>query len=284
MALILKGVEVSKALNEKTALLTEKLRADGIVPTLAILRVGESPDDIYYENSAVKRCDSVGIDVRKITLPLGTTQAEVSAAIISLNEDESVHGVLMMRPLPKPLDDKAAADLLAPEKDIDGITEGSMAGVFTGSGKGFAPCTAQACMEIIDHYGVETTGKTAVVIGRSLVVGKPAAMMLIAKNATVTVCHTKTVDMPAVARNADILIVAAGHANTVDASFTNPSQTVIDVGINVGNDGKMCGDVSFDSVEPACAAITPVPGGVGGVTTAVLAANVAEATRRQTKK
>ena len=187
----------------------------------------------------------------------------------------------MFRPLPKHLDEEAACQALDPEKDVDGITDGSMVGVFTGQKKGFPPCTPQACMEILDHYGIDCAGKKAVVIGRSLVVGKPAAMMLIKKNATVTVCHTKTVDMPAVCREADILIVAAGRAGVVDKPYFAPGQVVIDVGINVNAEGKLCGDVKFEDAEPIVGAITPVPGGVGSVTTSVLVGHVVEAAMRR---
>ncbi len=170
---------------------------------------------------------------------------------------------------------------LDPAKDVDCMTDGSMSGVFTGKPIGFPPCTPQACMEILDHYGIDCTGKKAVVIGRSLVVGKPAAMMLIKKNATVTVCHTKTVDMPSVAREADIIIVAAGRAGVVGAEYVKPGQTVIDVGINVNAEGKLCGDVDYAAVKLIVDAITPVPGGVGSVTTSVLVSHVVDAAAKK---
>jgi methylenetetrahydrofolate dehydrogenase (NADP+)/methenyltetrahydrofolate cyclohydrolase len=282
MAEILKGAAVTAALNERTASLVEKLRGEGVVPTLAILRVGERPDDVSYETGAMKRCEKCGVQVKNVVLPADVESGAFFAALEELNGDPSVHGILMFRPLPKHLDGEKARKMLAPEKDIDGCTDGSLAGVFTNTALGFAPCTAQAAMEILDHYGVDCTGKKAVVIGRSLVVGRPAALMLMHKNATVTVCHTKTVDMPAIVREADIVIVAAGKMETIGAEYFREGQIVIDVGIGWNEEkGKLCGDVKFDEAEPIVSAITPVPGGVGTVTTSVLVNHVAVAAARQ---
>lgn len=203
------------------------------------------------------------------------------AAVDRVNNDDNIHGVLIFRPLPKHLDEAAVIKALSPEKDVDGITDGSMVGVFAGTNQGFPPCTPWACMEILDHYGIDCTGKKAVVIGRSLVVGKPAAMMLLKKNATVTICHTKTKDMPSVVKEADIVIVAAGRAGIVDDTYLRNGQVVIDVGINVNEEGKLCGDVDYAKAEPIVEAITPVPGGVGSVTTSVLVGHVVEAAMRK---
>lgn len=212
MAKQLLGKEVTDALNAKLIERANALKEKGVVPTLGIVRVGENPSDLSYEKGATKRAELIGINVQKFVLPEDASKEDLLKLIDEINANDAIHGVLMFRPLPKHLDEEAACQALDPEKDVDGITDGSMVGVFTGQKKGFPPCTPQACMEILDHYGIDCTGKKAVVIGRSLVVGKPAAMMLIKKNATVTVCHTKTVDMPAVCREADILIVAAGRA------------------------------------------------------------------------
>jgi 5,10-methylene-tetrahydrofolate dehydrogenase/Methenyl tetrahydrofolate cyclohydrolase len=284
MAELLKGAPVAEALNEA---LTEKvaaLKEKSITPTLAILRVGERSDDISYEKGAMKRCEKVGVAARQITLPIDVSQENLIQAIESLNADTTVHGVLMFRPLPKHIDEAQVCNALAPEKDVDGITNGSMAGVFSATALGYPPCTPQACMEILDYYNIETKGKAAVVVGRSLVVGKPAAMMLIGKNATVTVCHTRTKDMPAVCRTAEILVVAAGRANIVNESYLAPGQIVLDVGINVDDDGNLCGDVDFAKAEPVVAAITPVPGGVGTVTTSVLVKHVVAAAERSLER
>jgi methylenetetrahydrofolate dehydrogenase (NADP+)/methenyltetrahydrofolate cyclohydrolase len=280
MAKLLSGKDVVAAMNEKLKAEVEALKSKGISPTLAILRVGERPDDISYEKGATKRCETVGVGVKNVVLPADVKQEELMKNIEDLNNDKNVHGVLIFRPLPKHLDDEAVRKALRPEKDIDGITDGSLAGVFTASGEGFAPCTAQACMEILDFYGVELKGKRVTVIGRSLVVGKPVAIMLMGRHATITVCHTRTVDMPAAARSAEVLVVAAGKANAVTKEYLSPGQIVIDVGINMTDDGKLCGDVKFDDAEPVVGAITPVPGGVGTVTTSVLVSHVVEAAKK----
>lgn len=284
MAQVLLGKEVNASLNERIKADAEALKAKGIQPTLGIIRVGERGDDISYEKGAMKRCATLGVEVKQYLLPADVTQETLMATIDEVNKDASIHGVLMFRPLPKHLNEEAACQALDPEKDVDGITDGSMAGVFTGQKKGFPPCTPQACMEILDHYQIDCKGKKAVVIGRSLVVGKPAAMMLIKKNATVTICHTKTVDMPAVCREADILIVAAGRAGVVDKEYFAPGQVVIDVGINVNDEGKLCGDVKYEDAEAIVGAVTPVPGGVGTVTTSVLVGHVVEAAMRKCGK
>ena len=204
------------------------------------------------------------------------------AAISEINSDEKIHGCLMFRPLPKSLDEKAACAALDPKKDIDGITVGSLAKIYAGTGEGYAPCTAQSCMELLNHYGVDVSGKRIAVIGRSLVIGRPVAMLLMHANATVTICHTRTADVPSVARQADILISAMGEMETVGAEFLREGQTVIDVGIKWNEEkGKLCGDVRFEEAEAIVDAITPVPGGVGSVTTSVLASHVVEAAKRQ---
>ena len=281
MATIGKGAEVNSGLNARIMKDVEALKARGITPTLAIVRVGERPDDLSYERGAVKRAEALGVAVAKCALPVDVTQEVLLQVIRDINVDSKIHGVLLFRPLPKHLDEALICNTLVPEKDIDGITELSLAGVFAGKPLGFAPCTPSACIEILDHFGVDCTGKKAVVIGRSLVVGKPVAMMLVKKNATVTICHTRTADLPAVCREADILIAAAGKAGMVGADFVRPGQLVIDVGINWNEqEQKLCGDVDFEAVSPIVEAITPVPGGVGTVTTSVLIGHVVEAAKR----
>lgn len=281
MAEILKGAPVTAALNEKMTAEAAELKTKGIIPTLAILRVGERPDDLSYETGAMKRCAAVGVEVRNVVLPADVCQEDFDAALEQLNTDDSVHGILMFRPLPKQLDSERARQMLNPAKDVDGCTDGSLAGVFTNTKVGFAPCTAQAAIEILDYYGIDCTGKRAAVIGRSLVVGRPVSMMLMHKNATVTTCHTKTVDMPTVTREADILIVCAGQMESIGAEYVREGQTVVDVGIGWNEEkGKLCGDVKFEEAEPVVGAITPVPGGVGTVTTSVLVSHVVEAAKR----
>ena len=290
MAKLLLGKEVTDALNANLQTRTAALREKGIIPTLGIVRVGADPSDLSYEKGATKRAELVGVDVKKFELPADASKEDVLAAIDQVNADDSIHGVLMFRPLPKHLkaDQDEICNKLDPAKDIDCMTDLSNAGVFMGKTLGFEPCTARACMEILDYYGIDCKGKNAVVIGRSLVVGKPAAMMLMGKNATVTVCHTKTVNTAEICRNADIIVSAAGVLNSLTKDYVRPGQVVVDVSINwdenkinaKGGKGGIAGDAKFDEVEPIVEAITPVPGGVGSVTTSVLMKHVVEAAER----
>lgn len=282
MAEILKGAAVTAALNDKMTAQVAELKEQGITPTLAIFRVGERADDLSYEKGAMKRCEKVGVEVKNVVLPADVDSDTFFKTLDELNNDDSVHGILMFRPLPKHIDGEKARQMLNPAKDVDGCTDGSLAGVFTNTAVGFAPCTAQAAIEILEFYGIDCTGKKAAVIGRSLVVGRPVSMMLMHKNATVTTCHTKTVDMPSVTREADILIVCAGQMESIGAEYVREGQVVIDVGIGWNEEkGKLCGDVKFDEVEPIVGAVTPVPGGVGTVTTSVLVSHVVEAAKRK---
>ena len=281
MAKLLKGKEVAAALNEQSVRKAAALKEKGITPTLAILRVGEKGDDISYEKGAMKRCAAVGVEVKNVILPEDVGQEEFYQTLDDLNHDPSVHGILMFRPLPKHLDNEKARNAIAPEKDIDGCSDGSLAGVFTGNGRGFAPCTAEAAIAILEYYGSDITGKTAVVLGRSLVVGRPLAMMLMQKNATVTICHTRTQNMAEITREADIVISCMGRIEILDSRFFSEGQTVIDVGITWSNEKKkVCGDCLFEEVEPVVRAITPVPGGVGAVTTSLLVRHVIEAAEK----
>lgn len=284
MGILLKGSETAAALTVNVRERALTLREKGIIPTLAIVRLGEREDDISYERGAMKRCGQAEVAVKNFVLPQKSSQTELIELIRSLNNDESVHGVLIMRPLPAHFDDVAVCSELSPEKDVDGITEGSMAGVFSGSKQGFAPSTAQACIELLKHNNIETTGKRAVVVGRSLVIGKPVAMLLLAENMTVTVCHTKTQDLPSICREADVLVVAVGKAGLIGAESVKAGQIVLDVGIHVGKDDKLCGDVKTQDVEEIVGAITPVPGGVGAVTTSILASHVVTAAQRMLKE
>ena len=263
MATILKGAPVVAAMNERNAALCEQLKVKGITPTLAVVRVGEREDDLSYERGVMTRCGKVGVAVKQFVLPADATQEQLLRVLDEVNTDDSIHGCLLFRPLPKQFDDRTVRAALRPEKDIDGITDGSLAGVFTNTDLGYAPCTAQACMEILKYYNVPLSGKRAVVVGRSLVVGKPAAMMLDRENATVTLCNSRTRNLPEVCRQADIVVVAMGKMAAVGADCLRAGQTVVDVGIHVNEEGKLCGDVQFDAAEPVVDAITPVPGGVG---------------------
>ena len=281
MAEILKGAPVAAALSESVRSEVEELKAQGIVPMLAIVRVGERPDDLAYERGAVKRAEKVGVEVRSEVFPADITEEEFFRELDRINKDDAVHGILMFQPLPKYIDTAGARDRIDPAKDIDGCTAISMAGVFTNRPLGFPPCTAAAAMEILHYYGIDPKGKRAAVIGRSLVIGRPVAMMLMHENATVTNCHTRTTDVPGITRTADILIAAAGVLRSVTPEYVNPDQIVIDVGINWDEKkGGIAGDVDFDVVEPVVKAITPVPGGVGSVTSTILMKHVVEAAKR----
>ena len=287
MAKQLLGKEVTAPMNEKLQAKVAELKEKGVTLKLGIIRCGKNPSDLSYEKGAMSRAALIGVEVERFLLPEDVTKEALIAQIEALNADASIHGVLLFRPLPKHLKsaESEICNHLRPEKDIDCMTDLSNAGVFMGKQLGFAPCTPQACMEILDHYGIDCKGKTAVVIGRSLVVGRPAAMMLMQRNATVTICHTKTVDTAAIARQADILVTSAGVLNSLTADYVRPGQIVIDVSINwdpTKKDGKggIAGDADFAAVEPIVEAITPVPGGVGAVTTSVLIGHVVEAAAR----
>ena len=289
MAKRLLGKEVNEALVAALQTRTAALKEKGVQPTLGIIRLGENPSDLSYEKGATKRAEEVGVAVKNYILPEDASKEDVLKVIDEVNADASVHGVLMFRPLPKHLkaDQDEICNRLAPSKDVDSMTHMSNAGVFEGQDLGYAPCTPAACMEILDHYGIDCKGKNAVVIGRSLVVGKPAAMMLMAKNATVTICHTRTVNTAEICKNADIIVTAAGVLNSLTKDFVREGQIVIDVSMNWNPEkittkgkGGMSGDCVFEEVEPIVEAITPVPGGVGAVTTTVLMKHVVEAAEK----
>ena len=266
----LRGKAVAENLHLEIAKQTEELKAKGITPKLAVVRVGAREDDLAYERGILKKFANNNVDVVVKELPGDVDQETLDNEVKTLNEDPSVNGILMFRPLPKHLSDENIKTLIDPGKDVDVMGYGNMAGLFAGDKDAYAPCTAQAVMEILNFYGIETKGKNVTVIGRSLVIGKPVTLLLIAANATVTVCHTKTRDLKAECQRADIIVAAAGVAKMLTKEFVRPGQVVIDVGMNVDENGKLCGDVDFDEVSQIVDKITPVPGGVGAVTTSVL--------------
>lgn len=278
MSRLLTGKPVADALTADTRRRADALRQQGTVPKLVILRCGDNESDGAYIRGAMKRGTLCDVEVELRTLASDVSAEELALALEAVNGDNAVHGCLLLRPLPPHLraQESGLCARLDPRKDVDGMTPVSAAGVFTGSGEGFAPCTAQACMELLAFYGVDVSGKQTVVIGRSSVVGRPVASLLLAKNATVTVCHTKTADTAALTRQADITVTAAGCAGSLTASHVRPGQVVIDVSTN-WNGVSLCGDAEFETVSAIVGSITPVPGGVGAVTSAVLMRHTVEA-------
>ncbi|MBR2578057.1 MAG: bifunctional 5,10-methylene-tetrahydrofolate dehydrogenase/5,10-methylene-tetrahydrofolate cyclohydrolase [Erysipelotrichaceae bacterium] len=284
MAELLKGKEVAASISERSTTEALALKEKGITPTLAVFRLGEKDEDLSYERGIDKRSADTGVEVRKYVFPEDVEEEVFYKALDEANNDPAVHGILIFRPLPKRFDDRKLRNYIAPEKDVDGCSDLSLAGVFTNTELGFAPCTAKAAIEILDHYGIDVKGKNVTVLGRSLVIGKPVAMLLLNRNATVTICHTKTKDIKSIASKADILICATGVMESVNKDYVNPEQVIIDVGISWNDEkGKLCGDVLFEEVEPFVKKITPVPGGVGSVTTSVLISNVVEAAKRKNR-
>lgn len=282
MAKLLTGREAASALTAALQRRTAELAERGVTPKLTILRCGENESDSAYLRSAQQRAARCGVAVEVTSLPEPATREALLAAIDGVNRDASVHGCLLLRPLPSHLREAEAAicSRLLPEKDVDGMTDASAAAVYLGRAEGFAPCTAEAVTVLLDHYGIDCAGKRAVVIGRSPVVGRPAAMLLLARNATVTVCHTRTADLPAVTREADILVTAAGAARSLTAAHVRPGQTVIDVSASWdAAKNTIVGDAD-ESAASVVDAITPVPGGVGAVTSTVLMAHVIRAAER----
>lgn len=276
MTQIFSGKEVAAQVSSQLADQVLALKAENIFPKLAIVRIGERLSDVRYERGALNRCAKLGIEVQVHALPEQATQKELMDVIHTINGDNSVHGCLLLRPFPKGFDDAYIRGSLAPEKDVDGITDASLAGLVTGTPTGFSPCTAAACMAVLDHYHIPVEGKNVVIIGASLVIGRPVAMEFLKREATVTICHIKTKDVGLYTRTADIIVAAAGHRNLITADMVKPGQVILDVGINPAPGGGLCGDVDFANVAPLIDGITPVPGGIGSVTTSILAQHVVQ--------
>ena len=282
MTQILNSKPVVQTLKDNLLQEIAELQAAGINPTLGIIRVGERPDDVYYEKSIIKNCDIIGIHTKTYHLGQDITMAEFVKVLEQINDDNSVHGILIFQPLPKQLDINKIKYVINPAKDIDCMNPLNLVKVFEGDVSGFVPCTPAAVIETLKHYQIELQGKNVVVIGRSMVVGKPLSMMLLQENATVTVCHSKTQDLPGVARQADIVVAAIGKAKFIDERYVGEDSIVIDVGINEAEDGKMCGDVDYEAVQDKVKAITLVPGGIGSVTTTILLKHTVLACQKQT--
>ena len=279
MSVIMKGSEVAEGMKPALLAELEALKALGITPTLGVVRVGSRPDDLAYERGILKRFASLGLSVRVHELPEDISQDSFNGTFRDINGDKDIHGILLFRPLPHGLSDEYARSTVDPRKDVDCMSPVNEAGVFAGNPDAFAPCTASGVMAMLAHYGFALEGRNVAIIGRSMVVGRPLAMLMLRANATVTVCHTRTRDIAGICRMSDIVVAAAGRAGMVTAEYVNSKSVVVDVGINVGEDGKLCGDVDYAHVAPVVQAISPVPGGAGGVTTSVLAGNVLKAAR-----
>ena len=275
----LKGALISGKIKEQVQDMLEGL--NGYVPTLAIVRVGEKPDDVSYERGAIKKMDAFGLKVRSYAFDDNISDEDFKKEFAKINEDSQIDGILMLRPLPKQICEKDIEKMINPAKDLDGISPENIAKVFAGDDTGFAPCTAEAVIEVLKGYEIPMKGRNVTVVGRSMVVGKPLSMLFVKENATVTICHTKTADLKAECKRAQILVAAAGKAKMLDGSYVGKDSVVIDVGINVDENGKLCGDVDYESLEGIASKATPVPGGVGAVTTAVLAKHLVQAAVRR---
>lgn len=278
---IMKGAEVAAAMKEKLVREVEALKARGIEPTMDIVRVGAKPEDLAYERGARKKLEDIGIKLVVTELPEDIDQKHFEEEFSKVNDDPKINGIMLFRPLPKHLDEEPVDRMIDPGKDMDCMSPVNIAKVFSGDETGFAPCTPEGVMEMLDHYGIELKGKRVTIVGRSMVVGKPLAMLMLKKHATITICHTRTADLAGTCRNAEIVVAAAGKAEMITADMVSEGAVVADVGINVGADGKMCGDVDYDNVEPKASYISPVPGGCGSVTSSVLAKHVVIAAGRQ---
>ena len=278
MAELWKGKAVADALDVKTSETVKELAGKGVKPTLAIIRVGEREDDLSYERGAAKRCEKNGVGLVVKALPESVTTEELLETVEECNNDPSIHGILLFRPLPKTIDEKKVCESICPKKDVDGVTSSSAASLYMGYGDGYAPCTAEAVVELLEYYGALTPGIRATVVGRSLVIGKPVAMMLLAKQATVTICHSRTKDLANETSKADLLVAALGKQEFIGSEHVGEGQKIVDVGIHWSEEkNKLVGDVDTDAVADKASALTPVPGGVGSVTTAVLVRHTVEA-------
>ncbi|MGL5314894.1 MAG: bifunctional 5,10-methylenetetrahydrofolate dehydrogenase/5,10-methenyltetrahydrofolate cyclohydrolase [Peptostreptococcaceae bacterium] len=281
---IIKGKPVADQMSESLINEVNELVKEGINPKLTIVRVGARGDDLAYERGALKKCQTIGIQTEVLELAEDITQEQYIEELTKLNNDKNVHGILCFRPLPKQLDEEAIKYVISPEKDVDSFSPINSAKVMEGDTTGFPPCTPTAVVEILKHYGVDLKGANVAVLGRSMVVGKPAAMLLLNENATVTICHSRTKDLAEVTSKADVLVAAVGRARMVKENFVKEGAVVIDVGINVDEEGKLCGDVDTDAVLDKVSMVTPVPAGVGSVTTSILAKHVIKACKLQNNK
>lgn len=283
MAEIISGKECSAKVREEIAADVANFREKyGFVPGLTVIIVGENPASVVYVRNKKKACLDVGMKSEVIEMPESTTEEELLSRIDELNADPDVHGILVQLPLPSHIDEESVINRISPDKDVDAFHPVNVGKVMTGNFS-FVPCTPAGVMEMLKFKGIEISGKHCVIIGRSNIVGKPQAMLMLKENATVTVCHSKTKDLSKITREADILVAAVGRAKFVGADMVKEGAVVVDVGINRLDDGKLCGDVDFDAVEPKASYITPVPGGVGPMTITMLLKNTLTAAENSVK-
>lgn len=278
---LIKGDEAAEEIKQNTSRKAAELSSKGVLPTLAVIRFGSRPDDISYQKGIEKRCGEAGAAVRVFEFKEDISQEKFMEQFLRINDDETVHGIIILRPFPDGIKEKAVAKAIDPEKDVDGMSDENLMKVFRGDEDCFAPCTAEAVVRLLEHEGIPLVGKRVVIIGRSLVVGKPLSMLLLNKDATVTICHSKTRDIKSISAQADILICAAGKRGMVNCDFIKQGAVVVDVGINVDEDGRLCGDVDAESAKKHAAMLTPVPGGVGSVTSWLVVEHVIKAAEKR---
>ncbi len=278
-----KGKPVADSLKEDLKERITRLKEEGLLPKLTIIRVGNNEDDLSYERGIRKNCQNLEIEVETLELPVDVSQADLEKTLTQANEDEKTHGIMIFRPLPRHLDEERIASLINPEKDVDSMNPENLSNLFLGKDKGFVPCTPQAVIDLLDFYNFDFEGANVVILGRSLVVGKPLAMLFLEKNSTVTICHSRTKNTKEITKNADLVVAALGRAKMIDDSYFSKDTIVVDVGINVDEEGKLCGDVDREKVEGKVKALTPVPGGIGSVTSTVLMDHIVRACENSRK-
>lgn len=284
MTKILEGKPVAEALKEEIRERVAKLKEEGVNPCIAVLRVGEDPSDVSYERGIIKNAESVNIETKLVQLAEDSSTDEVLSALEELNTDDKVSGIIVFRPLPKQIDEEAIRVAIDPDKDVDCMHPLNLGRIFEGDTSKLLPATPVAAMKLMEHYGIELSGKNVTVVNRSLVFGRPIAMLLLGANATPTIAHSRTQDIESILKESDVCIVATGQAATMDKSYFNEDSIIIDVGVNTTAEGKLSGDANWDEVEGYVAQATPVPGGVGAVTNTVLLEQVVRAAEIQKAK
>ncbi len=282
MSEIIDGKNLAKEIRESLKIEAEKLKDKGIVPHLAVIMVGDNDASKVYVRNKSRACEEIGIEFKEYLLPSTTKQSELLELIQKLNNDKNVNGILLQSPIPKPLNIQEAFNTILPEKDVDGFNPYNVGNLCIGQ-DGFIPCTPLGIMKMFEKYNIDIDGKKVAIIGRSNIVGKPMAQCMLSKNATVTICHSRTKELKKEVKDADIIIAAAGKQNIVTADMVKDGAVIIDVGMNRNSEGKLCGDVDFENIKEKTSYITPVPGGVGPMTIAMLMSNVIKATKKQNK-